>query len=210
MSMPAAECISRLFAIVPAAGRSRRMGQPKLLLPLGHGSVISRMLGILVRPAMAATIVVVRKDDEPLQSAATACGATVLQPDEPPPEMRQSVELALRFIAQQFSPRPDDGWFLAPADHPLLDPVVIEKLIAAWREQPARILVPAHRGQRGHPTRFPFALVGEVFTMPPGQGLNRLVAAHVADVREIEVDSAAVIADLDTPEDYERLRAGGM
>jgi molybdenum cofactor cytidylyltransferase len=205
-AMLAFETELRLFAIVPAAGHSRRMGRPKLLLPLGEGTVISRMLGILVRPGIAATVVVVRKDDEPLRAAAAACGAIVLQPDEPPPEMRQSVEHALRYIEHQFRPQAEEGWFLAPADHPLLEPGVIERMIAAWREHPGKILVPTHQGRRGHPTLFPFRLASEVFAMPPDQGLNQLVKLHAADVLQIEIDSPAVIADLDTPDDYERLQ----
>ena len=182
------------------------MGRPKLLLPLGQGTVISRMLSILARPEIAATMVVVRKDDVAVQRAAAASGATVLQPDIPPPEMRQSVEHALRHIEQHLSPQPDDGWLLVPADHPLLEPRVIEQLIAAWHANPGKILIPVHAGRRGHPTLFPFSLVQEVFALPSDQGLNRLVAAHAALIHEIEVDSPSVIADLDTPEDYERLR----
>jgi CTP:molybdopterin cytidylyltransferase MocA len=66
----------RLFAVVPAAGHSRRMGQPKLLLPLRTSSVIARMIELLLRPEIAATVVVVRPDDEPLRAAVADGGAT--------------------------------------------------------------------------------------------------------------------------------------
>src|SRR5260370_12639805 len=65
----------QLFAVVPAAGQSRRMGRPKLLLPLGSDTVIGRMLALLRRPEIAATIVVVRPDDELLRAAVLAGGA---------------------------------------------------------------------------------------------------------------------------------------
>ena len=196
----------RLFAIVPAAGRSRRMGRPKLLLPLGEGTVISRMLSVFRRPEIAATIVVIRADDEALRVAVAECGAIPLQPDVPPPEMRQSVEEALQYLERQFHPRPDEGWLLAPADHPLLDLAVIDRLILAWRKSPGNILVPACRGQRGHPTLFPFRLVPDVFPLPPDQGLNGLLRLRADEIEQIDVDSPAVISDLDTPEDYARLR----
>ena len=48
--------MQRLFAVVPAAGHSRRMGRPKLLLPLGASTVIARMLAALARPEIEATI----------------------------------------------------------------------------------------------------------------------------------------------------------
>ena len=33
------------FAVIPAAGRSQRMRQPKLLLPWNHGTLIEHVLG---------------------------------------------------------------------------------------------------------------------------------------------------------------------
>jgi molybdenum cofactor cytidylyltransferase len=197
---------TRLFAVVPAAGHSRRMGRPKLLLPLGSGTVIGRMLAVLQPPAIAATVVVVRPDDEPLRAAVAQSGAIPLLPDIAPEEMRQSVEHALRYIEQQFHPRPEEGWLLAPADHPLLEAAVVGRLICEWRASPGRIVVPIHRGRRGHPALFPFALAAEVFRLPADQGLNRLVQLHASLVWQVEVDSPSVLADLDTPEDYERLR----
>jgi molybdenum cofactor cytidylyltransferase len=129
-----------------------------------------------------------------------------LQPNVAPEEMRQSVEHALRYIEERFQPRPEEGWLLAPADHPLLNTEVIERLVSEWHASPGKILVPIHHGRRGHPTLFPFSLAAEVFDLPADQGLNQLVKSHAAEVCQIEVDSPAVVADLDTPEDYARLR----
>jgi molybdenum cofactor cytidylyltransferase len=199
--------IQRLFAVVPAAGRSRRMGRPKLLLPLGSRTVISRMLGALARPEIEATVVVIRPDDEPLRAAVAACGATVLQPALPPSEMRDSVEYALRYIDQNFQPGPLAGWILAPADHPLLDPMVMNRLLTAWSNSSGRILVPIHGGRRGHPTIFPCGLTPDVYALPRDRGLNSLLASHSAIIEQVEVDSPGITADLDTPEDYARLQA---
>src|SRR5438874_4839344 len=163
---------SRLFGVVPAAGESRRMGRPKLLLPLGTSTVIARMLAVLKRPEIETTVVVVRPDDDPLRAAVAACGATPLTPDRAPAQMRHSVEHALSYIERQFQPGPEEGWLLVPADHPLLEPGVLDRLIAAWRASPGRIIIPAFRGKRGHPTMFPFRIVREVFSLPADAGLN--------------------------------------
>jgi molybdenum cofactor cytidylyltransferase len=195
----------RLFAVVPAAGQSRRMGRPKLLLPLGTSTVIAQMLSVLKRSEIAATIVVVRPDDEPLRSAVAACGATPLQPNVPPPEMRQSVEHALRHLETRFHPRADDGWLLAPADHPLLDPEVITRMITEWRRFPRKIVVPVYQGRRGHPTLFPYCMATDVFNLPADEGLNSLLKVHATEIVQIDTDSPAVVADLDTPDDYARL-----
>lgn len=196
----------RLFAVIPAAGQSRRMGQPKLLLPLAEGTVISRLLAVLRRPEIVETLVVIRPGDEPLRSAVVQAGATPLVPKEPPPEMRTSVEHALHYLLERCSPSPEDGWLLSPADHPLLDAAVLDQLVACWRNSPDKIVIPTHRGRRGHPVIFPFRLADEVFALPADEGLNALVRRHTEQVTELAVNSPAILLDLDTPEDYERLR----
>jgi len=205
---------ARLFAVVPAAGHSRRMGRPKLLLQLGAGTVISRMLAVLQRPEITATLVVVRPDDAALREVVAASGATVLQPDRPPPEMRDSVEFALRQIEAKFEPGPADGWILIPADHPLLDGTILHAREpgagppqpAVWQAEGDRILVPVHGARRGHPTIFPFRLAREVYDLAPDRGLNFLLRKDPGRIREVEVESPSVLADLDTPEDYARLQ----
>ena len=100
-----------------------------------------------------------------------------------------------------------DGWLLAPADHPLLDASVVGTLITAWGAAGERIVVPAYRGRRGHPTIFPWRLAAEVFGLPGDLGLNALMRRHANEVDEVDFDAPAVVADLDTPEDYARLQA---
>lgn len=196
---------SRLFAIVPAAGHSRRMGTPKLLLPLGETTIIGRVLSVLRRPEIDQAVVVVRPDDESLRAAAKAGGAVVVQPNPPPDEMRNSVEHALRHIMEHFQPHDDDAWLLSPADHPLLDSSVLDALLQRWSDGDCRILIPTHAGRRGHPVLFRWDLAREVFALPADVGLNQLVRQHADEVTTLSIDNPAILQDLDTPEDYERL-----
>ncbi|HTI51580.1 MAG TPA: NTP transferase domain-containing protein, partial [Planctomycetaceae bacterium] len=125
--------VPRLFAVIPAAGHSRRMGQAKLLLPVQGQTVIARVLDVLRPPQVTETVVVIRAGDEALLSAVEAGGGTALVPSTPPAEMRQSVELALRWLEQNRQPGPADAWLLAPADHPLLDSRVLLQLVGRWQ-----------------------------------------------------------------------------
>jgi molybdenum cofactor cytidylyltransferase len=196
----------KLFAVIPAAGRSRRMGQPKLLLPLGEKTVIGRLLEVLDHPPIRCRAVVVRREDHQLLDEVTKGGGFAIQPEFDPPEMRQSVELALAAIREGFSPKPDDGWLLVPADHPVLSGKVIEHLIAAWQSATADILVPTCQNRRGHPTVFSWSLADAVAEIPSDHGLNWLVRHSGASVQEVPVDDPAIFTDLDTPLDYELLK----
>lgn len=183
------------------------MGQPKLLLPFARTTIIGRLLEVLKRTEIDQTIVVVRPDDEPLRAAAEAGGAIVVQPSPAPEEMRQSVEHALRHIIENFQPRDEDAWLLSPADHPLLDSAVLDALLQRWSTGVGRILIPTYEGRRGHPVLFRWDLARDVFALPADVGLNQLVRRHADAVTTLEINNPAILQDLDTPEDYERLLA---
>lgn len=181
------------------------MGEPKLLLPLGSQTVIARLLRVFSREEIADCIVVVRGDDTDLRDEVLAAGVTLVQLPIDPPDMRSSVEHALAEIRRRYSPTPDDGWILVPADHPMLEPAVLDQLIEHWSRSDCSILVPTHESRRGHPTFFRWSLAEEVPLIPPDQGINWLLKTHSAEVAEVAVDDPAILIDLDTPEDYQSL-----
>lgn len=182
------------------------MGRPKLLLTLGDETVIRRLLSVLNQPLIQDRVVVARSSDTALAAEVSACDATLIQPDVDPPDMRDSVTIALSRIEEQHSPEPEDGWLLVPADHPVLDGNVIEQLLSRWTQSDADILVPTFGGRRGHPTIFSWRLAGQLASIPDGFGLNWLLKEFCDAVEEVPLESETVLLDLDTPEDYAALQ----
>lgn len=197
---------SNFFAVIPAAGRSRRMGEPKLTLPLGDRSVVRHLLDALNRLEIAARVVVMRRDDQSLRAEVAKTQAVIVQPDVDPPDMRASVQHALDHIAANFSPDNNDAWLLVPADHPAIETNVIDRLLTRWNETTADILIPTANGRRGHPTLFRWSLAEAVREIPADQGLNALVDRFAESIEEFPVKDAGILTDVDTPEDYTRLR----
>ncbi len=192
----------RLFALIPAAGRSRRMGSPKLLLPWSGTTVIEQLLTALARPEIVAVCVVVRPDDVELQSVLSRTTAIIVAPDHDPPNMRDSVELGLKAIREQFRPAADDGWVLIPADHPLIEPEVLDGLLIRWSQGDCHALVPKFGERRGHPTFLRWSLAEQVEQLPHDVGINTLLRSSPDLVTEWPTDRESVLADLDTSEDY--------
>lgn len=196
---------ARLFAVIPAAGLSRRMGEPKLLLNLAGKTVIERLLNALDHPQITSRSVVVRSSDLPLQAEVTRLKGSLVIPAVDPPDMRSSVATAIESIEKQYAPDDRDGWLLVPADHPVLDRHLIEMVLDCWQSNPSRILVPRCGQRRGHPTLFQWSLAREVAKIPADRGLNWLLREYSNEVTELLVESTAAITDLDTPDDYRRL-----
>lgn len=197
----------QLFAVIPAAGLSRRMGQHKLLLPLGDKTILHRLLETLSNIKGLQTIVVIRPDDDALKQEAEKTSAIVVQPSVAPQEMRESVTVAIDFITKRFSPIETDSWMLIPADHPVLESSLLEKFIDQWNQCDAPVMIPTYKKKRGHPTFFRWSLAKEIHTIPNDKGLNSLVAQYANAIKEIPTNHSAVITDIDNPEDYATLLA---
>jgi molybdenum cofactor cytidylyltransferase len=194
--------VSRIFALIPAAGRSRRMKSPKLLLPWNGSTVLEHLIQTLARPQVAATIVVVRPDDVELQTVLQRTPATVVVPEHEPPQMRDSIEIGLRAIHDQFQPDARDAWLLIPADHPLVEVPVLEAMLLAWQESSCSILVPKFGNRRGHPALLSWNIAERIPQLPPDVGIHELWHSNPQLITELPTNHESVLADLDTPEDY--------
>src|SRR5215216_2646595 len=98
--------MSRIFALIPAAGRSRRMRRHKLLLPVGNRRVIDHLISALSSVADE-VFLLRRKEDLELGKALTSHpDVRVIEAESDPPEMRDSIELLLDHVSRRC--RPDD------------------------------------------------------------------------------------------------------
>jgi molybdenum cofactor cytidylyltransferase len=193
----------RTLGLIPAAGKSRRMGRPKLSLTCGDSTVIECVLAAVRTAGIEEVLVVVAPDAEDLARLAESAGAHVLRLPSDTPDMRATCEHGLAWLEERYHPADDDGWLLLPADHPTVRPGVVCAILDA---APGRsIVVPVHESKRGHPTWLRWSHVAAIRALPPDQGLNALIRANAAQTFELDWPSDAILRDLDTPQDYERL-----
>ena len=195
-------------AIVPAAGSSSRMGRPKLLLPYRDTTVAGALLATLRRAGVERIVLVAAAGDEALQTWAREAGVIVAVNVEPQRGMLSSILAGLDALggaaAIEAGGRP---LLVTPADLPAIEPHTIRDLLGALERSGVPLAVPAYRGKRGHPLAIAASVVGDLAHLDPTVGLRQLLDRH--RVLELAVDDPGVIADVDTPGDYESLRAGG-
>src|SRR5262249_4319992 len=194
------------FAVIPAAGKSVRMGRSKLALPLGGRTVLECVIFALRRGGIEHIVVVVGPQGLALAMIAEPAGAHAVILSEETPDRRATVERGLAWLEERFHPSADDWWLLVPADHPTLDAAIVKQLLKVCADDPQkRIIVPTYAGRRGHPTLIAWNQIAGMRAMSPNMGLNQYLREHPADVLEVPTDSSQVLRDLDTPEDYEAL-----
>lgn len=193
------------FGIIPAAGRSLRMGaQHKLLLSWSNTTVIDQVLRAWTESMAERVVVIVRQDDVQLQEACRRWPTSDLViPEDAPQDMKGSIQLGLQHIAAAYDPDESDRWMVAPADLPTLTAELINRVIEASRDSES-VIVPRFGDRRGHPVSFPWSLVPDVFNLGAEQGVNSLTAER--PVQWLDLAGDEYPDDIDTPADYTRLR----
>ncbi|MFZ5830213.1 MAG: nucleotidyltransferase family protein [Planctomycetota bacterium] len=194
-----------ISAIVLAAGKSRRMGAPKLLLPVAGQPMIARIVDEVLRAAVDDIIVVIDRTESGVANALVGRRVRFVVNSRNESEMLDSLRCGLREVRDDC-----EAVLVVLGDQP--DPCadVINSLIRGLREGNCGIVVPTFRGRRGHPLLFALRYRDEVMRRYDDVGLRGLLHAHPDDVGEVETTGPSVLEDIDRPEDYaRRLRSGG-
>lgn len=196
-------------ALLPAAGASRRMGRPKLLLPVNGRPMVAGVVEALRGGGVREIVLVTAPGDEALQAWARQNGVTVAINPDPERGMLSTIQEGIGALSDALT----EKWvgeilLISPADLPHLQAGTVAELLQKMIETGAPLALPTYHGKRGHPLAIAPWLVSEIDNLNPDIGLKQLRDRHEKDLLEIEVEDAGVVQDVDTPEDYERLTSG--
>jgi len=194
------------IAVLPAAGASRRMGRPKLLLPFRGGPLVAAVVSALRAGGVDGIVLVTATDDEDLRTWARQAGVATAVNPAPERGMLSSIQEGIAALGGADAlARRGDILMVAPADLPLLRPESVAELLRRMAVPDARLAVPVYEGKRGHPLAIAPALIPEILKLDPEVGLKQLRDRHEAELIEVPVDDPGVVLDVDTPADFERL-----
>ena len=186
-----------IAGIVPCAGTSKRMGEPKALMEVSDKTFVQRAVDVLSLGGCAPVVVVVPNNPD-IESAAHSTNAHVLVNHDPGEGPITSLRLALREMTSTL-----DGIIYLPVDHPLVKVDTIRQLLVVAKESLAPLVIPTYLGDRGHPSFFRANLFNELNDPDLDGGARTVVHRHLSDATLIPVDDSGVLADIDTPESYE-------
>jgi CTP:molybdopterin cytidylyltransferase MocA len=171
------------------------MGRPKQLLPVNGTPAVRRCAEVILQAGLRDVVVVTGADSAAVEEAIGGLPVRIVRNDRPGSEMIDSVRLGLQAVAD-----PVSSLLLCLADHPLILPATISRLVAEGASLPHLIVIPVHQGRRGHPTLFPRPIINEVHS---GRTLRDVIGEHAGSLRLVAVDDPGVVLDMDTPEEYQ-------
>lgn len=194
-----------ICGIVLAAGRSRRMGEPKAFLRVGQSSFLEHAVRVLTEGGCDLVIVVTGSlgDETARQIAEDAAlldAGIAVNPDSES-DQAASLRIGLRAL-----PPTARAAVVAPVDVPDVSGALVRAVIDAWGRTGAPVAAPEREGKHGHPVLFDQRIFGELMREDLAEGARSVVHAHAHALAAVPVDVLA--ADVDTPEDYRRWRDG--
>jgi molybdenum cofactor cytidylyltransferase len=181
-------------AVILAAGLSTRAGRWKMALPLGDRTVLQRCVDSVRETArriwvvtgwQAGRVAALLHDDPKVELV-------------PNPHYRQGMFSSVQAgLARVQAPRA----FLTPGDYAFIAPTVYDRMLQVQAE----IVLPTYRGKKGHPVLLGQTAIAEILALPGDAILRDYIQGRGFAALAVEEDG--ILLDVDTPQDYEALRA---
>lgn len=198
-----------IAGVVLAAGASRRMGQPKQLLPLRGRPVLQHVIDAAAASRVGEIVLVLGHEADAIRGAVTlpARAHVVVNPAW---AEGQGGSLACGLAAIE-GPAPAAAVLLG--DQPDVDATIIDAVLAAFRVEQDTALRPVWRtaagaGHPGHPVVLACRTWAELATLDGDRGARELFRRHPDWVRELPM-AGTPPSDIDDAADYRRVSSGG-
>ena len=203
-----------ICGVILAAGYSTRMGRDKALLPwppVAEGApAANTFLGAMIDllQQVSDLVLVVAGENAPtLESIAAAHGAFLVTNPKPERGQFSSIQVGLREVLN----RGRDAAFLAPVDRPPVLPGTVNQLRSTFLASDPQVwaVVPeVSRGGsmvHGHPILVGREMMEQFLRAPATANARDIEHAHKPHILYVSVSDERVAANIDTPEDYQRL-----
>jgi molybdenum cofactor cytidylyltransferase len=192
-----------IAAVILAAGKSTRMGQNKMLADFRGKPLIRATVETILKSTATPVLVVTGNQGD--QVRAVLDGLDVAIVDNP--DYAEGLSTSLRAGVAAL-PANAAGAVVCLGDMPLVEPAVIDRLIAAFNPTEGRLIcAPTYDGKLGNPVLWGREFFTEISQLSGDRGARGLLDAHAEQLVEIPVADEAVLTDIDTPDVLERLRS---
>jgi molybdenum cofactor cytidylyltransferase len=186
-----------IAALILAAGSSRRMGRPKLLLELDGKPLIRRVVELVAATKLDEVVVVSGPNRPEIERALEGTSARLVDNPDHLSGMASSLRAGLRALGPGV-----EAVVVLLGDQPFQAPAVVDRLVDTYRSSRRPIVVPLYAGIRGNPVLFDRSLFAELARQQGDQGGREVISANPARVATVAFDSQRPQLDVDTWDDY--------
>ncbi len=192
----------QIAAVILAAGLSRRMGRPKMILPWGGHTVIGQVIRSLAEAGLGTIVAVVGGARQQIEAAlADLPVQTVFNPRFEQDDMLSSLQTGLSVLAPEIQ-----AALVVLGDQPQIESEIVTAVVDAFQSSGAELVIPSYHRRRGHPWLIARSLWGAIQSTHAPDTMRDFIDRHADRIHYLNVDNPSVLKDLDTPDDYERER----
>ena len=192
-------------AIVLAAGRSSRMGsQNKLLADIGGLPMVRRVAETALASKARPVLVVTGHMAADVGAAMSGLDVMLVTNPDYATGLASSLKAGIRAVPPECA-----GALILLGDMPRIMSEHLDRLIDAFIADNGMVIIaPTRRGKRGNPIIWPPAFFPELLEIEGDVGARSLLIEHARQVEEVDLDTDAIFADVDTPDALARVRRG--
>ena len=191
--------MGEIWAIILAAGESKRMGSPKMLLPFKGRSMIENVISNVSKSKADEIIVVLGAYFDELSLLMKRLDVSYCFNDNYMKGMLSSVQCGFKNLPQDYK-----AALVFQGDQPLIPPAVVDRVIDEYIHSCKGIIVPVFNSRRGHPLLVDKKFSHEIEKLLPDEGLHSLLDKFGEDLLEVETGEPGILRDFDTYDEYRK------
>ena len=188
-----------IWAIILAAGKSKRMGKPKLLLPFGEKTIIETVIQNVILSKVDKILVVLGSNQDKIEEKIKDLPIETVVNSHYTKGMLSSVQCGFRSI-----PKNARAVLVMLGDQPSISSTIINKIIDKFKSTKKGVILPVNKNKRGHPVLIDIKYRDKVERLNPDIGLRELIHNHPEDIMEVELETSNILKDIDNMNDYKR------
>ncbi|MCS7280969.1 MAG: nucleotidyltransferase family protein [Desulfobacterota bacterium] len=190
----------RFFAIILAAGLSKRFGSQKLVQRVGQATIVELALRpFLVSQCVDEILIVVGHESEKVARVLKPYPVVIINNPNYYEGISSSIRIGISYIGDE------DETFIHLADKPLVRPDLIKYMKKVSSKKTPHIVIPVYEGKRGHPILIgPGWYLKRISDVRGDVGLRYVIERERENVVYISADEG-VLTDIDTPEDLGKI-----
>lgn len=187
--------------LVLAAGSSRRLGQPKQLLPYKGRTLLDATLDVARAAPFDQRLVTTGGAASEVTAQVDLAGFEVVDSVHHTDGCSSSIVSALSMVDPEAA-----GIVMLLGDQPEVDPLVIDTLVETATATPTALAVCRYNDGIGHPFWFGRSVFDDLAQLHGDKAVWKLIESGAHEVVEVAIDGTIPL-DVDTWDDYDALLA---